>query len=180
MPNGRNDLTQHIVNAIKNFRSSHPRTEAPHIIASLRDAGTYFNDELYNLNVNPVPDQKKFDIDEIVRSLEEEEEKLPDKTFPPPYKASPTTNYFPVEWNDKGPILDSRWFIDIYKQLHKLLDLVEWEKKFLDERLEKAKQYPQVYFTIPAAAQFEILCYRAGIECPFHISHDKKFKENRP
>jgi len=172
MPNGRNDLTQHIVNAIKNFRSSHPRTEVPHIIASLRDAGTYFNDGLYNLNVNPVPDQKKFDIDEIVKSLDEEEEK-------PSHKAPPITKYFPVEWNDKGPILDSRWFIDIYNQLPKLLDLVEWEVKFLDERLEKAKQYPQVYFTIPAAAQFEILCYRAGIECPFHISHDKKFKENR-
>jgi hypothetical protein len=173
MPNGRNDLTQHIVNAIKNFRSSHPRTEAPHIIASLRDAGTYFNDELYNLNVNPVTGTK-FDIDEIVKSLQEEEKPLPKETLAP---SNP--KYFPVEWNDKGPILDSRWFIDIYNQLQKLLDLMEWERTFLNFRLEKAKQYPEVYFTIPAAAQFESLCYRAGIECPFHISHDKRFKENR-
>jgi len=78
----------------------------------------------------------------------------------------------PVTWNDKGPIVDSRLIIDLVRQLFERGGLTEWEERFLGEeegKLKSALSYPQTFFTFHSGGIFERLCYRAGIECPFHI-----------
>jgi hypothetical protein len=88
------------------------------------------------------------------------------KSEPKQYKIRPVT------WNDKGPIVDSRILIDLIKALFERGGMTEWEEKFLgdeDGKLKFAMAYPQTFFTFHSGGIFERLCYRAGLQCPFHI-----------
>jgi hypothetical protein len=114
------------------------------------------------------------DLDEMLQEVLQQNEAPKPEPKPEPKSEPKPVNYKirPVTWNDKGPIVDSRLIIDLSRQLFDHGDLTEWEERFLGEeegKLKNALDYPQTFFTFHSGGIFERLCYRAGLECPFHI-----------
>jgi hypothetical protein len=74
-----------------------------------------------------------------------------------------------LEWNEKGPIVESFLALDLIEAILQKGDPDEFEVKLLEGKKQKATEYPQVFFTFSSARIFEKLCYRAKVQCPFHI-----------
>jgi hypothetical protein len=153
MPKG---LKSCLCSAITEFVRAQPQTTAADVHTTLIELANEFHSRMVNELLKPATEPKKPAETPVVKQLS--------TAFDSPIPS--------VEWNDKGPRLDSRLYLDMYPKIRSELEdrLTAWEIEFLDGRKLAAERYPQVNFTYKSAKLFETLCYRAKIACPFHIS----------
>jgi hypothetical protein len=155
--NGK-ELVRCLFSAITEFVRAHPQTTRADVLTALIEVANKVHSRMVNALLKPATEPKKPLETPVVKQLS--------TTFDSPIPA--------VEWNDKGPRLDSRLYLDMCPKIRSELEdrLTAWEIEFLDGRKLAAERYPQVNFTNKSAKLFEKLCYRAKIACPFHISPD--------
>jgi len=152
------DLKSCLCSAITEFVRAQPQTTAADVHTTLIELANEVHSPMVNELLKPATEPKKPAETPVVKQLS--------TAFDSPMPS--------VAWNDKGPRLDSRLYLDMYPKIRSALEdrLTARQIEFLDSRKLAAERYPQVNFTNKSGRLFETLCYRAKIACPFHISPD--------
>jgi hypothetical protein len=179
-PNGANDLVTWIEKSVDEFCKIRPNTGENHICDSLMavlDRRHARKMERLKQTTKPSPQEVSGlsswdehpdpELDGLVQEV------LKDKDLKQPVKRTelkPANLKVPdLEWNEKGPIIESYLALDLIEEILQKGDPDEFEVKLLEGKKQKATEYPQVFFTFSSARIFEKLCYRAKVQCPFHI-----------
>jgi hypothetical protein len=152
--NGK-ELVSRLCSAIAGFVRAHPQTTPADVLTALIEVANELHSRML---LKRATEPRKPVETPVIKQLS--------TAFDSPIPA--------VEWNDKGPLLDSRLYLDMYTKIRSVLQdrLTAWQIEILDGRKLAAEKFPQVKFNKTSAKVFETLCHRAKIACPFHISPD--------
>jgi hypothetical protein len=175
--NGANDLVAWIERSIEEFCKMRTQTGEDHIrnslISVLDRRHTRMLEQLKQTTKISEPEPRvswEEKPDPELDGLVSEVLKTKGKELKQPEKLEQINTEVPeLEWNDKGPILESYLVLDLIEQILQKANPDQFEIDFLEGKKQKATEYPQVFFTFSSARIFEKLCYRAKVRCPFHI-----------
>lgn len=169
------DFVSYIALCVNEWCRVHPRTKTNHCVDGLLEAARGLQAQKINRTMGVPPWEPDPELDEMVQEvLKTAEAPKPEPTSRSPGRPHPKIR--DVIWNDKGPIVRSEIIIDLVQKLLEYGSLSDWEENFLlseeegkEGKLTSAMKYGQTFFTFNSGGVFERLCYRAKLQCPFHI-----------